>query len=216
MDRQKISFVEKDILTEVGSVCVGNATAALEQILCRKIELELPGLKIIDINELSRVLSASPEDVAVGLHTRIVGGAKGNALLIFLKNDAFSVLDLLIGSQNDKPSSLTELSISALKEMGNIVISAYLSALTSFVGISAFPSTITFTRGSIDSLVNLAFFGLVKQEGMQIIIIEAVLKESKRDLAGKFFIIFDSLTIREILAKAKMMVKYEEHEEKKM
>jgi len=149
MDPTKISFIEKDILTEVGSVCVGNATAALEQVLARKIELELPHLQIVAISDLPKCLGSTAEDVVVGLHTKILGGAKGNALLIFLKTDAFSILDLLLGDYSEKLSSLTELAISALKEMGNIVISSYLSALTTFVGIVAFPSTVTFTSGSI-------------------------------------------------------------------
>jgi chemotaxis protein CheC len=212
---QKISFLEKDILTEVGSVCVGNATTALEQVLGRKIELELPSLQIVDIYELPKSLGGHAEDIVVGLHTKIVGGAKGNALLIFLKNDAFSILDLIMGAPIDQPSNLTELAISALKEMGNIVISSYLSALSNFVGISAFPSTVTFTSGSIDSLVNLAFFGFDKKEDMQMIIVEALLRESQRHLAGKFFIIFDSSTIRAILSKAKTMVNYDEEEKEK-
>jgi chemotaxis protein CheC len=212
---EKISFFEKDILTEVGSVCVGNATTALEQVLGRRIELELPSLQIVGIKDLAKNLGGYPEDIVVGLHTKIVGGAKGNALLIFLKNDAFSILDLIMGAPVEQPSNLTELAISALKEMGNIVISAYLSALSNFVGISAFPSTVTFTSGSIDSLVNLAFFGFDRAEDMQMIIIEAMLKESQRRLSGKFFIIFDSSTIKEILSKAKTMVNYEEDEKNK-
>jgi chemotaxis protein CheC len=206
MEEEAISFLEQDILREVGSVCVGNATIALEQVIGRRIELELPSLRIIKANELPKYLSRDPEEIVVGLHTKIVGGARGNALLIFVKNEAFSILDLLIGSAEEKPSNLTELGISALREMGNIVISSYLSALGNFVGISAFPSTVTFTSGSIDSLVNLAFFGLGKVEDIRMLIIEAVLKESKRHLSGKFFIIFDSNTIKVILSQAKKLI----------
>lgn len=210
MKEKEISFIEKDILKEVGNVCVGNAMSALEQVLGRKIEIALPLLQIVDISELPKQLGGNPEDVVVGLHAKIFGGAKGNALLVFLKRDAFTVLDLLIGVPGESPSSLTELAISALKELGNIIVSAYLSALGNFVNISAFPSTVTFTSGAIDSLVQLAFFGFDKKEEMKLILIEAQLKESQRHLSGRFFIIFESNTIKTILAQAKKMVKYDE------
>lgn len=212
MARKKLSAFEKDILTEVGSICVGNVTIALEQMLSRRIELELPSLQIVGVEELPRVLGGQPEDIIVGLHTRIFGGARGNALLVFPKSDAYSVLDLIMGTSVETTSALTELAISALKEMGNIVIASYLSALSKFVGLTAIPSTVNFTSGSIDSLTNMAFSGFEKEEDLEMIIVEAVLRESDKNLSGRFFMIFDTATIKEILSSAKKMVHGEEEQ----
>ncbi|MDD5729740.1 MAG: chemotaxis protein CheC [Candidatus Omnitrophica bacterium] len=209
MDKIKIGPVEKDILTEVGSICAGNATTALVQILGRRIELLFPTLKVVNINKLPLYLSNHPEEVVIGIHMQILGEAKGNALLVFLKRDAFMIVDLLMGPVQEKPGMLTEIGISALKEMGNIVISAYLSSLSAFTGISAFPSTVTLTSGAASSLVNLAFVGIDKQEATETILVDAVFKDRKRDLSGNFFIIFDARTIKEILKKTRGMVKQE-------
>ncbi len=203
----KINTIEQDILTEVGNVCAGNATTALVQIIGRRIELQLPLLKVVDVSKLPEFLSTHPEEVVIGIHMQILGEAKGNALLVFPKKDAYKIIDLLLGPIQEKPSSLTEIGISALKEIGNIVISAYLSAMSAFTGISAFPSTVTLTSGAARSLVNLAFFGLNSYEGTEMILIEAVFKDKRRDLAGNFFIVFDSVTIKQILKKTKGMIK---------
>jgi chemotaxis protein CheC len=108
---------------------------------------------------------------------------------------------------SENPSSLTEIGISALKELGNIIVSSYLSALSAFTGISAFPSTVTLTSGAAHSLVGLAFQGMKKDELEETILVEAKFKETKRDLAGSFFIIFDAESIKVILSKAKGMIK---------
>jgi chemotaxis protein CheC len=210
MEKAKFSAMEKDILAEIGNMCAGNATTALAQILGRRIELELPSVKIINVSRLPSYLRVDPEDPIIGIHMQIWGGAKGNALLVFPRKDSFLLIDLLIGPLQESPSSLTEIGISALKEVGNIVVSSYLSALSAFTGISAFPSTVTLTSGAAKSLVSLAFSGLRKEECEETILVEARFMERKRNLDGNFFIIFDASSIRIILKKAKGYIKSEE------
>ena len=207
MDKVKFSAVEKDILAEIGNMCAGNATTALAQILGRRIELELPNVMVINVNDLPRYLKVDPEEPILGIHMQIWGGANGNALMIFPKKDSFLIVDLLIGPLQIATGNLTEIGISALKEVGNIVVSSYLSALSAFTGISAFPSTVTLTSGAAKSLINLAFANLDKEEFKETILVEACFKERKRDLSGNFFIIFDASSIREILKKAKGYIK---------
>jgi chemotaxis protein CheC len=209
MDKLKFTPAEKDILKEIGNMCAGNATTALAQILGRRIELELPSVTIVNIEKLPEYLKVDPEESIIGIHMQIWGGARGNALMIFPRQDSFQLIDLLIGQTAENPSSLTEIGISALKEVGNIVVSSYLSALSAFTGISAFPSTVTLTSGAAKSLVQIAFSGLKKEEFEETILVEACFKEKKRDLGGSFFIIFDAYSIRAILKKAKGLIKEE-------
>ncbi|HOU36053.1 MAG TPA: chemotaxis protein CheC, partial [Candidatus Omnitrophota bacterium] len=83
MEKIKLSAFEKDILGEIGTMCVGNATTALAQILGKRIELDLPGVSVININKLHTYLRVDPEDSVLGIHMQVLGGAKGNALMIF-------------------------------------------------------------------------------------------------------------------------------------
>lgn len=207
MDDLQFTPAEKDILSEIGNVCAGNATTALAQILGKRIELELPNIKIISANRLASHLNVDPEENIIGIHLKIWGAAKGNALMIFPKKDSFVLIDLLIGPLQESPSSLTEIGISALKEVGNIILSSYLSALSAFTGISAFPSTVTLTSGAARSLITLAFAGITDEDSEKTILVEAFFKEKKRNLSGNFFIIFDAQSIRVIIKKAKTLVK---------
>jgi len=203
----KFTDSEKDILAEIGNMCAGNATTALAQILGKRIELELPSVDVVNVAQLPKFLRVDPEESIIGIHLQIWGGARGNALMVFPKQESFMLIDLLIGPLQESPSTLTEIGISALKEVGNIVVSSYLSALSAFTGISAFPSTVTLTSGAAKSLVALAFQGIGKDECLETILVEACFNERKRDLAGRFFIIFDAESIAVILKKAKSLIK---------
>lgn len=207
MENSKFSDIEKSIMSEIGTMCAGNATTALAQIIGRRIELDLPSVSIINVNQLPKFMGVDPEEPIIGIHMHIWGGAKGNALMVLPKTESFRLVDLLIGPFDGNSSTLTEIGISALKELGNIIVSAYLSALSAFTGISAFPSTVTLTSGAASSLVSLAFSGMKNEELDETVLVEANFKETKRDLSGTFFIIFDIATIKAILSKAKGMIK---------
>jgi len=159
------------------------------------------------VAKLPWCLSNSPEEIVTGIHMQVLGGMRGNALMVFPKKSAYSLVDILIGPLEDKSNSPTEIGISALKEMGNVVISSYLSSLTAFTGISAFSSTVNLTSGAAKYLITLAFSGMGRENTTETILIEAVFKEKKRDISGNFFIIFDARSIKTILTSAKEMLK---------
>lgn len=207
MKKNILSSEEKDILTEIGSICAGNATTALAQILSRRIELQFPVVELIPVDKLPLHMSGDPEEIIMGVHMQILGGMQGNALLIFPKKDAYALIDILIGPFEEKVSSPTEIGISALKEMGNVVISSYLSTLTAFTGISAFASTVNLASGAARYLVQLAFADLGGKNSRETILIQAVFKEKNRNISGNFFIVFDGGSIRVILKKAKELLR---------
>ncbi len=105
MSHEKLTALEKDILTEVGSICAGNATTALVQMVGKKISLNLPSLDIVNIQELPRYLASYADEVVIGLHMQILGGARGNALLVLPTKDAFKIIDLLLGLRMSCPAA---------------------------------------------------------------------------------------------------------------
>ena len=58
-EKMHLTPVEEDILKEIGNMCAGNATTALAQIIGRRIELEMPEVSIIAVQELSEFNSGA-------------------------------------------------------------------------------------------------------------------------------------------------------------
>ncbi|MFH1777109.1 MAG: chemotaxis protein CheC [Candidatus Omnitrophota bacterium] len=189
-----------DILKEVGNICSGNASIALAQILGRKIELEIPSHKILSLNTLSKELE-EPNKVIVGVHMQILGAISGDILLIFPEKSAFALVDLL--AQNNRNGNnvggIAELGVSTLKEIGNIIISAYLGALGTITKMVILHSTPNLACGTVETIFSLAFSKIQKYGG-EIILIETYFNEEEHRVNGNFYITFDSESIKKVLA----------------
>ena len=78
---------------------------------------------------------------------RMLGDLTGRALLTFGEYDATRLCDLILRRPPGPPRALGELEQSGLKEVGNIVCSAYLTALSNFMGMMLLPSVPALTIG---------------------------------------------------------------------
>ena len=87
-----------------------------------------PRIDCVPITQVS-TYAGSPEAERVGIYLLMRGGLHGQALLILSKTSALRLADLLMG---DPPGTTTELGImerSALAEVGNLTVSAFLNTM---------------------------------------------------------------------------------------
>jgi chemotaxis protein CheC len=214
MPKYVYSKKDLDILKEIGNICAGNATVALSQILFKKIELQIPKVDIIPINNLAKAIDKNDHPV-IGIQMETLGAINGQILLIFSEKSAYTLMELLVGSaKKHRPRLVTQIGISSLKEIGNIVISSYLSTLSSLSRLSVFPSCPQFTDGLPSSVVK-AVFGAFKKEDQHLILIETLFTEQTSSVNGKFFIAFDSLSMRLILKACEATTKEQQKKIKK-
>jgi chemotaxis protein CheC len=127
-----------DIIREIGNIGMGHAATAMSQLIGQKVMLRVPQITITDITRVPDLLGGA-EKLVVGITLQILGDARGNILLIFPRESALRLLSSLISS-DEKGWVLDELSSSALREVGNILASAYLNALGSLLRLSLIPS----------------------------------------------------------------------------
>jgi chemotaxis protein CheC len=127
-----------DIIREIGNIGMGHAATAMSQLIGQKVMLRVPQITITDIARVPDLLGGA-EKLVVGITLQILGDARGNILLIFSRESASRLLSSLISS-DEKGWVLDELSSSALREVGNILSSAYLNALGSLLQLSLIPS----------------------------------------------------------------------------
>ena len=198
----EISFNKKDIdtLKEIGNICAGNATVALSQILFKRIELQIPKVELVSVNEMTKIIADDDQHPIIGIVMETLGAINGQILLVFKEKSAYTLMELLVGnSKKYKTKLITQIGVSSLKEIGNIVISSYLSTLSTLSGLPVFPSCPQFTDGLPGSIVK-AIFGSIGKDKDSIILIETLFSEQTSDVGGKFFIIFDSKSMDLILS----------------
>lgn len=133
---EQIDSMGLDALKEIGSIGIGNAATALASMLSRKIQMTQPDVSIMGYNDAIYKLGG-PEKIVVGVLTRVTGDIKG--LMLYIQDLKFIniVLKNLMSEEVESYDQLGEMEISAIMEIGNIIISSYINSLTSLVGISA-------------------------------------------------------------------------------
>lgn len=189
-----------DMLKEVGHICTGNATVALSQVLNQRVELKIPDLKLVDSNKILEELKG-PQEVLVGVSIHLLGTLNGNIVLMFPEKCAYSLIDA-ISQYRSELGNATEYGVSSLKEIGNIVISAYLATLSTFTRQVILHSTPNLICGTLETVFNVAFSKMAN-EVKKVILIETFFAIREKGIDGSFFLIFEPEAVKQLLEKAK-------------
>ena len=139
MGIEKLSDFQRDALRELGNIGAGSAATALSQLLGRDVSLNVPEVMILPVDKIAERLAAQHKIVAA-VYLRIFGEIKARALIIFPQDKVMLLLDLLMKRNLGDTREFGETEQSALKEVGNIIISAYLNGIAKFIGLNSVPS----------------------------------------------------------------------------
>ena len=126
---------QKDVLREVGSIGTGNAASALSSLLSQNVRMTVPHVKILNYNEAIKMVG-DPEDIIAGVLVRMSEDVEGIMLYIQKLDFVQLVLDQVCGKHVPDYPSLDEMDISALEEIGNIIISSFVNALSGLADLT--------------------------------------------------------------------------------
>ena len=132
---EEMNELEIDILKEIGSIGGGNAATALSSMLNAKVNMSLPKVEILDFNE-ALVNVGDPEEVVAAILVEMSGELSGIMLFILTKEFSDEILFRMLGKTEADFFELDEIDSSVLMEIGNIVISSYITAMASLVNMS--------------------------------------------------------------------------------
>ena len=150
-----------DILKELGNIGAGNATTALAQMMQCKVDMAVPKVQLLEFKELGAAMGGE-EVVMAGMYLASDGDIKGSIMFLLEKNAAKHLVSKLMGMESQE-DDLSEMELSALKEVGNIITGAYLNSLSSITNLTIFPSVPDLTvdmAGAILSVPAIEFAAL--------------------------------------------------------
>ena len=132
---EQLDSLDLDILREIGSIGTGNAATALSQMLGKEVRITLPEVRIMEYNEAIEWIGGA-ETITAGVLVRLGGQMSG----IMLSVQQLEFVNLVLGSMLDKQigdyTELSEIESSALVEVGNIMISSFITALSGLSGVA--------------------------------------------------------------------------------
>lgn len=150
-----------DVLKELGNIGAGNATTALAQMIQCKIDMSVPQVQLLEFKDLGAAMGGE-EVVMAGIYLAIDGDIKGSIMFLLEKKAAKHLVGKLTGMESEE-DGLSEMELSALQEVGNIITGAYLNSLSSITNLTIYPSVPDLTvdmAGAILSVPAIEFAAL--------------------------------------------------------
>jgi len=147
-----------DVLKEVGNIGAGHAATALSKLLGRPIDMRVPLVNLLPFEDIIDMLGGS-ERIVITIYLRVTGDAPGNMFFILTRESAKQLLKSLAGILSEDDEYYSEMELSALNEIGNILAGSYLSSLADFTRLGMTPSVPSL---AIDMLGAVVSYGLVQ------------------------------------------------------
>ncbi|MDO3378391.1 chemotaxis protein CheC [Geoalkalibacter halelectricus] len=194
-----LTDAQRDALREISNIGMGHAAGALSRLLGETILLKVPRVSVADLGQVPELLGG-PEQEVVGVSLRMHGDAQGSMLLIFPCASALQLLESLLGPRSVE-EDLDEMAASTLKEVGNILASAYLSTLGGMLRLSLLPSVPALARDMAGAVVDHILIDLGRA-GDEALMLETEFHSRAgegRLLKGHFFLLPDPDSIQTLL-----------------
>ncbi|HEY4130648.1 MAG TPA: chemotaxis protein CheC [Gemmatimonadaceae bacterium] len=199
-DLQTLKAIQLDALREVANIGAGHAATALSQMIGETIMISVPTINVSRLEDVPSQVSEKDEPVAAVL-MQMLGDLTGRTLLVFPRRTALRLASLLIRRPTDpNADGFTEMEQSAIKEAGNILSSAYMNALSDFMGMMLIPSPPSLAVDMSDAVLTTIYlqFGSDK-DYVFCVESEFVMNDLDERLRGFFLLLPDPASLQAIL-----------------
>ncbi|MGZ9584615.1 chemotaxis protein CheC [Paenibacillus marinisediminis] len=187
-----------DVLKEIGNIGAGNAATALSMLLNRPVDMAVPKVQLLPFECIADAVGGA-EQVVIAIYFRVEGEAEGHLFFMLECEPAKRLLSQLMQVQSEDEYSFTEMEMSALCEIGNILSGSYLSSLADLTHLYLSP---TVPQLAVDMAGAILNYGLIQygEMGDRALFIDTRFLEDHEEIEGTFFFIPDPDSFSKIFA----------------
>lgn len=128
-----------DVLKEIGNIGAGNATTAIANMLGMKMDMSVPKVELLPVEKIGGAIG-SEDQVVVGIMLGVETDIQGSMMFLMDLPSAHHLVNKLMMRDPSYDKDFDEMDLSALKEIGNIISGAYLSALSGLTNLTITPT----------------------------------------------------------------------------
>jgi chemotaxis protein CheC len=197
-DLRTLKTNQLDALREVANIGAGHAATALSQMIGEIIMISVPTINVTRLEDVPPLVPEADEPVAAVL-MHMMGDLTGRTLLVFPRQTALRLAELLL-RRTTGTEEFTEMERSAIKEAGNILSSAYMNALSDFMGMMLLPSPPSLAIDLSSTVLTTAYvqFGSDK-DFVFCVESEFLMNDLGERLRGYFLLVPDPASLQAIL-----------------
>ena len=153
----ELNDMQYDVLKEIGNIGAGNATTALAQMVNMKVDMSVPKVELVPFSQLADFIGSEEEQV-VGMLLQMSGDVDGMMMFFFNMRSAHNLVDMLMGrpiTDDNDSDEFSEMDMSALSEIGNIISGAYLVALSKLTNLTIETSVPSMSIDMVGALLSV-------------------------------------------------------------
>ncbi len=128
-----------DVLKEIGNIGAGNATTALSQLIQCKVDMKVPQVRLLNFQEVGEAMGGE-EQIMAGVYLLVEGDITGSMMFLLEEKAAHCLVAKLMQMPENSEVTFSEMELSALKEIGNIIVGSYLNSLSALTNLVILPS----------------------------------------------------------------------------
>lgn len=200
----EFTAVQKDAMQELANIGAAHSATTLSQLLNSQIGMSVPEITIVDIADVSRVVSDELTTMVIfELQGDIPHG--GFLILHFPRDSAIRTAHIMQGEESAH-LTFSEMDQSAILEVGNIMVSSFLSASSDLLGFNLLPSppvlVVDMAHAAITSLI-----AQMTVEVDDVILFRVKLTSAEHNIAGNILIFLEVTALERIARRLEEMTK---------
>lgn len=151
MEYQNLTSFQLDALREVSNIGAGNSATALSILLGTKIDMSVPNMNLIAFDEL---FNSYKENEVIAVLVKVLDDIEGSILYVF---DSAVALNIISKMTLTEENELTEMGVSVIGEIGNIIASSFMNSIADFTGLKATASVPAVVNDMISAILVSTF-----------------------------------------------------------
>jgi chemotaxis protein CheC len=134
-DYLKLNDIQLDALREIGNIGSGNAATALSSMIGKPVDVEVQKVSIMSFDECVNQVGG-PEEIVSAVLVTLSQDVNGMMLFIQARDFLDILLEALTGTGLASFDDLDDMGRSVIIEIGNIMLSAYMTAISQMTGLT--------------------------------------------------------------------------------
>lgn len=197
-----LTEMQLDALREVGGIGAGHAATALSQLVDRPIELEVPTIEIVNIEDVPSVFGG-PERLVLAVYARMLGDLAGGILFMTDQEAAVSLVAMLHGREKGERKTVGREEEAMLRHVSSIIISAYLAAIARMADLDVLPASPVLAMDMAGALLQ-AVVAEVGMKAEQAVLVRTAFIDEDISIEAAVFFIPDPDSLSVILGRIGM------------
>ncbi|HEX6559179.1 MAG TPA: chemotaxis protein CheC [Longimicrobiales bacterium] len=199
MDARDLGPRQLDALREVANIGAGHAATALSQMVHTRIMVDIPEIKIVKFEDVGELIGA-PDEVVSAVMMQLLGDVTGRTVQVFPWRTAVRLTSVLLRRNTvPGPEDFGEIEQSALKEVANILVGAYINALSEFMGLMLIMSPPAIAIDTAQAVMTTSYLNFGEHQDYVFAVATRLGMDEHTELGAHFLLLPDNASLKVIL-----------------